>query len=180
MSILLALAASTALAGQNPHHPWECLVKNPITHTIVDTDGYTTLYDLSNNGWDPTPLISSTFETTADGCVSAWFSLHELSTTLPPNIPVGDDYGVFVVKIDGNPMYGHISGCKDPNGNFIHCVVVAHDVSHARVDAHSYNFVYPTTAGVHRVEVYFAGSDATGSTPRGAYVGGSILTLQYE
>jgi hypothetical protein len=178
MSFLLALAASQALAGSP--QPWECMVKNPITHTIMDTDGYITLYDLPNTGWDPDPLLSSTFETSEEGCVTAWFSVHNLSTTLPPAIPVGDDYGVFVVKIDGNPMYGHISGCNDPAGNFVHCVVFSHDISNTRVDGHSYHFVYPTRPGKHTIEVFFAGSDATGSTERGAYVGGSILTLQYQ
>lgn len=173
----LAFLVTTAFAGT----PWECTAKNTISHTVIDTDGYQTLYDLQVTGWDPTPLLETEIDVGADGCLNAWFSVHNLSGTTPKGIAVGDDYGVFQVTIDGNPLWGHMSGCVNQNGTNEHCVIYSHEVDGATtVDGHSYHFFYPVAAGTHKIKVYYAGYDVTGSTPRGAYVGGSILTLQHE
>lgn len=148
---------------------------------MVDTDGYQTLYDLHVTGWDPTPLLETEIEVSEDGCLNAWFSVHNLSGTTQGGIAVGDDYGVFQVTIDGKPMWGHISGCVNPKGTNEHCVVYSDEVDGATtVDGHSYHFFYLSTAGTHKIKVYYAGYDVTGGIPRGAYVGGSILTLQYQ
>lgn len=174
---LLSLAAPAHAGSQ-----WTCTVENPITTVLLDTDGYQTLHNLNVDGWEPKPLLDEWIET-EDGCITANLAVHNLSGQTPttPSLAVGDDYAVFTVLVDGMPMYGHISGCVDPKGNNVHCVVYSHEIDGATtVDGHAYSFVYPVAAGKHHVELYYAGYDVTGSIGRGAYVGGTILTLNYR
>lgn len=176
--MITLLAVASALAGSSTM--WSCETKNPITDLVVDTDGHQTLHNLNNDGWEPTPLLSGSFYANEEGCATASFSVHTLSGFTLDGLAVGDDYAVFRVELDGAPMYGHISGCKDDAGNFTHCLIAAHGIDDAtRLDAHSYEFTTPITRGWHRVEVYYAGYDTTGSIERGAYVGGAVLSVDH-
>jgi hypothetical protein len=174
MLTLLTLTAAFASA------PFQCTTTNPTTSLFVDTDGHQTLNNLDVEGWEPVPVVEGAFYAAGDGCATALLSAHTLSGYSPDGLLVGDDYAVFVVELDGNPMYGHITGCVDPAGVNTSCVQVAHEVDGVtRVDAHSYSFTLPIRKGWHRVRVRYAGVDVFGTTARGAYLGGTILTVTH-
>jgi hypothetical protein len=140
--------------------------------TVVDTDGYTTKYDLATDGYDPQPLLIRRFYTDPkSSCVMAQLSVHTLT-----GWGYGDDFAAFQVVVDGLPMYGHTTACATNNVN-VPCILADNT---SGVDSHSYHLVLPNvTQGWHTIEVHYAGVDTNGS-PSGAYVGGSILTIHHE
>ena len=142
--------------------------------TIVDTDGYVTMNDMNQTGF--TSLLTGSFDVTSASpfsCIVAQLSAHSLTA-----LTYGDDYVAFQVLVDNQPMWGHLSGCQGPNGTSFHCLLAANNTDgKTMVDSHSYGFVLPNiTPGLHRIEVRYAGC----CSGKGAYVGGTVLTVHHE
>jgi hypothetical protein len=171
VALLSLVAPTAALAGT----PTDCDLAAARISSVVDTDGYTTKNELSTDGYEPVPLLTKSITTAADGCVVAQLSLHTLFA-----LGFGDEYTAAEVTLDGVPMYGHTTACVSYGRN-VPCLLMANNSDGATwIDAHSYHLVMPNvTAGPHTIEVRFAGVDADGN-PTGAYVGGSVLTVQHQ
>jgi len=146
------------------------------TFTVFDTDGYTTPNDVNHDGWEPHPLLYSAFyvddiDGVPETCVVATFSSHSAHA-----FGFGDADVAYQVRLDGQAMYGHTTFCSS-NGTFFPCIVMNNNTDpSAPIAGHSYHFVQSVTPGWHRIEVYYTGCCNGG----GAYVGGSILTVQHE
>lgn len=163
----IALAASAYAGG-----PLHCDMDAVTIDSVVDSDGYQTSYDLATMGYDPTPLLSKSFKVgSGSSCVVAQISIHTLS-----GWGFGDEFAALKVTLDGNPMYGHITGCST-NGVNVPCILLDNN---ARSGSHSYHLVYPgVQPGEHRIDVWWAGVDNNGS-PGGAYVGGATLSVHHQ
>jgi hypothetical protein len=139
---------------------------------VADTDGHTTHYDLQGangapKGWEPSRLLYTTVNVGEGGCLIAHFSSHRAV-----GYGFGDTYTIFQVRVDGVPMIGHTTACSD-GAVFVNCLLAPQT---ADISMHSYDLFRPVQAGLHRVEVLYAGC----CNGKGAYVGGSVLTLEHS
>jgi hypothetical protein len=176
--MFLALSlVSGALAGA----PIQCDLFARNISSVVDSDGYQTAYDLEHDGYDPKPLLAKPIYVSAESCVVAEVSLHTFGPYGRP--PLGDEYAAIKVTLDGNPMYGHITGCTTLGVNVPCLTLESQNDGVTPSNAHSYHLVMPNvTPGWHRVEVFYAGLDNpdTVDSDIGAYVGGSVLTVFHQ
>jgi hypothetical protein len=176
--MFLALSlVSSALAGA----PTYCDLYARHISSVVDTDGYQTTYDLEHDGYDPVPLLARAVYVSSESCVMAEVSLHTFGPYGRPLL--GDEYAAIKVTIDGNPMYGHITGCTTMGVNVPCITLEAQNDGVTPTNSHSYHLVMPgVTEGWHRVEVFYAGLDNpdTMESNIGAYVGGSVLTVFHQ
>lgn len=177
MITTFALLSSAAHAGA----PTNCDLYARNISSVVDTDGYQTTYDLATEGYDPNPLLSRAVYVSATSCVMAEVSLHTFGPYGSPLL--GGEYAAIKVTIDGNPMWGHITGCKTKD-TFVPCITLeTQNDGVTPVNSHSYHLVMPEVqAGWHRIEVFYAGLDNedTPDVNEGAYVGGSVLTVFHQ
>ena len=176
--LFVALALALPTAALATPASIECGSVQTETDTAVISDGQTTKYELSSDGYDPDSLIYVGFHANQAGCAVVQLSLHTLQGWERDGTNVGGDYVVAKVLLDEEPMWGHTTACKDNTGTFVPCLVFANNVDGImRLDAHSYQLVLPVKEGDHRVRVVFAGE---GDGPsHGAYVGGTVLTVQH-
>jgi hypothetical protein len=122
------------------------------------------------------PLMSTTVQVTGTGasCLIAHFSAHARIT---------DNYIVFQVRVDGQPMEGHLSGL-----GFVGTPVVATLIEDSQeqlfdpVRMVAYNFFKAVKPGVHLVEVLVAAGSNIITNPSNLIpsVGSPVLTLEYQ
>lgn len=172
---LLAVLASP-LAGHAFGPPIECQSAAGQVKTVMlqDYQEISTLFQFDTPNLEP--LMSTTVEVQGKGesCVIAHFSTHARVT---------DNYIVFQVLLDGEPMEGHLSGA----GTVATPVVMTNIQDYSeqltkfpRIVA--YNFFKAVQPGTHTITVLVAAGSAIdyktpGNIPS---VGSPVLTLEYR
>jgi hypothetical protein len=119
--------------------------------------------------FDPVPLLSTKVDVTRPTCLVAHFS----AMAHP-----ADNHMVFQVRVDGIPMQGHdldlfgtgTAAVSDPNQTDVY-----YDVP--RMVA--YSFFQRVGAGIHTVEVLFAGCCSALTGIGDGLVSAAVLTLEY-
>jgi hypothetical protein len=153
---------------------------------LATTAPHTTNHDLVGSGgtFEPTPLFATSVRTSRNACIIA-----TLSALAQPH----DNWVVFQVLVDGQPMYGHI-----PSDEFF--TVMGYPQSAALVQPAtplvgdpeagdvnlfrmlSYTFYMPVAPGTHTVEVKWAGCCTTaGPTNLNTFeIGRATLLINYR
>jgi hypothetical protein len=186
--VAFAIASTLILpaAGRASDKQWTCSSPVTTTFTVLDTDGHMTKRDVGVDGWEPVPLLEASFEVkdvdaNEPTCVVAQLSSSSFNGINPWT---GDLLGqgvAYQVRLDGDPMYGHTTACGDGMGGFFACIIMDNNQDPSvRLAGHSYHFVMPVRPGWHRIQVFYAGCCGSPGAPEGAYVGGTLLSVQHE
>lgn len=120
------------------------------------------------------PLLSTTVEVTGKGesCIIAHFSTHARVT---------DNYIVFQVQVDGEPMEGHLSGTGGVATPVVETNIQDYNeqlTKFPRIVA--YNFFKTVRPGTHTITVLVAAGSDIGAPENIPSVGSPVLTLEYR
>jgi hypothetical protein len=175
--VLAAALVAIAAAGVSPVAADECAALAPFVKAVSLDGTYHPTYSTFNFPADGTGHFDTLLSTTVDvgggrrpSCLVATFSTQAYPL---------DNSVVFQVRVDGEPMSGHIAGA----GNVASPIVFdpeETDLNNPRML--SYTFFKNVKPGTHTVDVLFAGCCSGAPVPGAvaAYAGAPTLVLRHR
>lgn len=172
---LLAVLASP-LAGYAFDDPVECqsAARQVKAIRLQDYHPITTQFQFDTPNLEP--LLSTTVEVQGkdESCIIAHFSAHARVT---------DNYIVFQVLVDGEPMEGHLSGAASVATPVVITNIQDYNEQLTKFPRIvSYNFFKKVRPGTHTITILVAAGSAIDATVPGNIpsVGSPVLTLEYR
>jgi hypothetical protein len=186
ITVVLLVGLGAASAQAVPNQGGSCDTSGSAAVKVLSTTAlHSTTYDLVGSGgeFEEKPLFVTSVKTGNQSCIIATFSVMVVPR---------DNWVVFQVLVDGQPMYGHMSSDDfftlmgnseaaeyvDPPTPLVGDPEVT---NHNLFRMLSYTFYLPVAQGTHTVEVKWAGCCTTrGPNGNKVEIGGANLLVYYR